>query len=69
MSEPSCRKAYPSDVSDEEWAFVARYLTLMIEDAPQRQHPMREVFIFILQRPALDGPHWRPLAHDPKRCT
>lgn len=23
------RKAYPGDVSDEEWAFVAPYLTLM----------------------------------------
>lgn len=26
------RKAYPSDVSDDEWAFVAPYLTLMTED-------------------------------------
>ncbi|MGE0539505.1 MAG: transposase, partial [Dehalococcoidia bacterium] len=23
------RKAYPTDVTDEEWAFVAPYLTLM----------------------------------------
>ncbi|MCS6992674.1 MAG: transposase, partial [Anaerolineales bacterium] len=38
------RKAYPSDVSDEEWAFVAPYLTLMREDAPQREHELREVF-------------------------
>ena len=38
------RKAYPSDVSDEEWAFVAPYLTLMREDAPQREHSLREVF-------------------------
>lgn len=38
------RKAYPSDVSDDEWAFVAPYLTLMTEDAPQREHPLREVF-------------------------
>ncbi len=38
------RKAYPSDVSDEEWAFVAPYLTLMSEDAPQREHSLREVF-------------------------
>lgn len=38
------RKAYPSDVSDDEWAFVAPYLTLMREDAPQRQHDLREVF-------------------------
>jgi transposase len=29
------RKAYPTDVSDEEWAFVAAYLTLMNEEAPQ----------------------------------
>ena len=27
------RKSYPSDVSDEEWAFCAPYLTLMKEDA------------------------------------
>lgn len=38
------RKAYPSDISDEEWAFVAPYLTLMTEDAPQRSYPLREVF-------------------------
>ena len=38
------RKAYPSDVSDEEWALVAPYLTLMTEDAPQREYPLREVF-------------------------
>ena len=38
------RKPYPTDVSDEEWAFVAPYLTLMREDAPQRHHDLREVF-------------------------
>ncbi|HEV7278972.1 MAG TPA: IS5/IS1182 family transposase, partial [Pirellulaceae bacterium] len=27
------RKAYPSDVSDEEWAFVAPYLALVREDS------------------------------------
>jgi transposase len=36
------RKPYPTDVSDEEWAFVAPYLTLMTEDAPQREHALRE---------------------------
>ncbi|MSS72260.1 MAG: IS5/IS1182 family transposase, partial [Candidatus Latescibacteria bacterium] len=30
------RKPYPSDVSDDEWAFVVPYLTLMKEDVPQR---------------------------------
>jgi hypothetical protein len=38
------RKACPSDVSDEEWALVASYLTLMTEDALQRNFPLREVF-------------------------
>jgi transposase len=32
---------YPSDVSDEEWAFVAPYLTLCREDAPQRNYAGR----------------------------
>jgi transposase len=38
------RKPYPSDVSDDEWGFVAPYLTLMTEHAPQRSHELREVF-------------------------
>ncbi len=38
------RKPYPSDVTDDEWAFVAPYLTLMTPDAPQREHDLREVF-------------------------
>jgi transposase len=35
---------YPSDVSDEEWALMAPYLSLMTEAAPQREFPLREVF-------------------------
>jgi transposase len=31
-------------VSDEEWAFVTPYLTVMDEQAPQRRHDRREVF-------------------------
>ena len=38
------RKPYPSDVSDAEWELVAPYLTLMTEDAPQREYPLRELF-------------------------
>ena len=38
------RKPYPTDVSDDEWAFVAPYLTLVREDAPQRKYELREVF-------------------------
>ena len=38
------RKRYPTDASDEEWAFVAPYPTPMAPDAPQREHPLRDVF-------------------------
>jgi transposase len=38
------RKPYPSDVSDEEWQFVAPYLTLMTPEARQRRYELREVF-------------------------
>jgi transposase len=31
-------------VSDEEWAFVVPYLTLMPLYSNQRQHDLREVF-------------------------
>ncbi len=37
------RKAHLSDVSDDQWAFAAQYLTLMTEDAPEREHFLREV--------------------------
>jgi transposase len=37
------RKAYPSGISDDEWDFVAPYVTLMTEDAPQRAPCLREV--------------------------
>jgi transposase len=40
----STRKPYPSDVTDEEWAFVAPYLALVREDAPQRRHGLRAIF-------------------------
>jgi transposase len=38
------RKPYPSDVSNVEWAFMAPYLALIQEDAPQRDYCLREVF-------------------------
>jgi transposase len=57
------RKAYPSDVSDEEWALVAPYLTLMTEDAPQREYPLREVFNG-LRWIVRTGAQWRWMPHD-----
>jgi transposase len=38
------RKTSPTDVRDDAWAFVAPYVTLMTEDAPQRDPSLREVF-------------------------
>jgi len=57
------RTAYPSDVSDEEWALVAPYLTLMTADAPQREHPLREVFNGA-RWIARTGAQWRLMPHD-----
>ena len=54
------RKPYPSDVSDEEWAFAAPYLSLMTEQAPQRRHDLREVFN-ALRWMARAGAAWRML--------
>ena len=57
------RKAYPSDVSDEEWALVAPYLTLMTEDAPQREQSLRELFNG-LRWIVRAGAAWRLMPHD-----
>jgi transposase len=57
------RKVYPSDVSDDEWAFAAPYLTLMSEAAPQRDYPLREVFNG-LRWIIRTGAPWRMMAHD-----
>jgi transposase len=57
------RKPYPTDVSDEEWALVAPYLTLMTSEAPQRTHDLREVFN-ALRWLVRTGAHWRMMPHD-----
>jgi transposase len=57
------RKSYPSDVSDDEWAFVAPSLPRMAEDAPQRTHRLREVFS-ALRWIVRAGAPWRMLPND-----
>jgi transposase len=57
------RKAYPSDVSDDEWAFVAPYLTLMSDDVPQRTHSPREVFNGLRWLVRAGAP-WRMMPND-----
>ena len=56
-------KASPSDVSDEAWALVAPYLTLMTAEAPQREHSLREVF-HGLRWLVRAGAAWRMMPHD-----
>jgi transposase len=57
------QKPYPSDVNDDEWAFVAPYLTLMKEDAPQRDYELREVFNG-LRWIVRTGAQWRMMPND-----
>ncbi|MDQ3750699.1 MAG: IS5 family transposase [Acidobacteriota bacterium] len=57
------RKPYPSDVSDDEWAFIAPYLTLISEAAPQREHSLREVFNG-LRWMVRAGATWRMMPND-----
>jgi transposase len=57
------RKPYPTDVSDDEWDFVSPYLTLMREDAPQREHSLREVFNG-LRYIVRGGISWRMIPND-----
>jgi transposase len=57
------RKSYPSDVTDGEWAFAAPYLTLMRQDAPQRDYDLRDVFD-ALRWLVKTGAGWRFLPHD-----
>ena len=62
------RAGYPSDVSDEEWAFCAPYLTLMKADAPQRKHDLRAPYN-ALRWFVRAGCPWRMLPHDLPRWT
>jgi transposase len=50
-------------VNDDEWSFVAQYLTLSRFDSPQRTHDVRTVFNAIrwLVR---TGASWRTMPHD-----
>ena len=57
------RRAYPSDVSDEEWALVSPYLALLREDSAQRDHDLREVFNG-LRYIVKTGAPWRFMPHD-----
>ena len=57
------RKPYPTDVSEEEWAFVAPYLARVPADAPQRVQELREGFD-ALRGVVRAEARWRMLPHD-----
>ncbi len=59
MNTHSERKSYPSDVSDEEWSFVAPRPTLLRADAPQRNNDLCGLHVadFTDLRPSLNAPH------------
>jgi len=59
----SARRAYPSDVSDEEWSLVVPYLTLLDPDAPQRVYPLRDLFDG-LRWMIRTGAQWRYIPND-----
>src|SRR3712207_5300728 len=59
----SARKPCASDVSDEEWALVAPHLTLLPEEAGQREHSLREVFNG-LRTIIKTGAPWRWMPND-----
>jgi len=50
-------------VSDEEWAFCAPYLTLMKENAPQREYSMRGLFNAVRYMVRAGCP-WRMMPND-----
>jgi len=54
---------YPSDLADEEWAFVAPFLALMQEDAAQQDYDLKEVFNGVRWIVRTGSP-WRLMPHD-----
>jgi len=58
-----CRRAYPSDVSDEEWNLLASLIPKALPGGHPRTTDMRAVINAILY---LDrtGAQWRALPHD-----
>lgn len=54
------RTPYPSDMSEDEWAFMVPYLTLLSEDASQRHYALHEVF---------NALHWLVRAGVPSLAT
>lgn len=64
MGMSTTRKStYPSDVTDEQWEFLLPYLTLMKEEAPQREYSLRALFNAV-RYVVRTGVQWRYLPND-----
>ena len=63
MSNSPCPYSYPTDTTEEEWAFAAPYLTLLPLDAGQRRHDLRAVFDALRWLTRAGAP-WRLLPGD-----
>src|SRR6187549_750607 len=57
------RKAYPSDLSDEQWTYVEPLLPKRDKRGRQAQHSRREMLNAVLYL-ARSGCAWRMLPHD-----
>lgn len=59
----NARNPYPSDVTDEEWALMERYVPQAKAGGRPEEHPKREILngIFYILR---SGCAWRMLPHD-----
>jgi putative transposase len=63
MGAKATRKPYPSDLTDKEWAGLARELPPPVPAGAPRTIDLREVVNAILYRPH-NGCTWRALPHD-----
>jgi len=57
------RKAYPSDLTDEQWAYIEPLLPKQDKRGRKAQHPRREMLNALLYL-ARSGCAWRMLPHD-----
>ena len=63
IKQTARKTGYQSAVCDEEWAFCAPYLTLIKEDAPQRDHSSRGLFD-AMRHMVRAGCPWRMIPND-----
>jgi transposase len=67
MTDSPHSYTYPTDTSEEEWAFAAPYLTLLPQTAGQRRHDLRAVYD-ALRWIVRAGAPWRMLPMICARC-